>query len=85
MVLQCVYACVHTCPLVLQNVAVPLNGDIDAIKKYAEEMQKIKKQVSVDFPMETIWLSDASACAAIQSEIYNILYGLLCRLEPWIL
>ncbi len=58
----------------LQNVAVPLNGDIDAIKKYAEEMQKIKKQVSVDFPLETTWLSDTSACAAIQSELYNMVF-----------
>ena len=49
----------------LQNVAVPLNGDMDAIKKYAEEMQKIKKQVSLDFPMETTWLSNTSAFAAI--------------------
>lgn len=64
MMLQCVCACVHTCPLVLQNIAVPLNGDMDAIKKYAEEMQKIKKQVSLHFPMKSIWLSDASACAA---------------------
>lgn len=65
MVLQCVCACMHMCPFVMQNVAVPLNGDIDAIKKYAEEMQKIKKQVSLDFPMETTWLSNTSAFAAI--------------------
>lgn len=31
----------------LQNVAVPLSGDANAVKKYADEMQKIKKQVGV--------------------------------------
>ena len=29
----------------MQNVAVPLGGDANAVKKYADEMQKIKKQV----------------------------------------
>ena len=28
-----------------QNVAVPLSGDVNAVKKYADEMEKIKKQV----------------------------------------
>ena len=31
----------------LQNVAVPLSGDANAVKKYANEMEKIKKQVGV--------------------------------------
>lgn len=31
----------------LQNVAVPLSGDANAVKKYADEMQKIKKQVGL--------------------------------------
>ena len=33
----------------LQKVSVPLNGDANAIKKYADEMQKIKKQVGSDY------------------------------------
>ena len=36
--------------MVMQNVQVPIDGDADAIKKYADEMQKIKKQVSVKYP-----------------------------------
>ena len=34
----------------MQNVQVPIDGDADAIKKYADEMQRIKKQVGVICP-----------------------------------
>lgn len=37
----------HLLAVCLQNVAVPLSGDSNAVKKYADEMQKIKKQVGV--------------------------------------
>lgn len=36
----------HPVVLKLQNVKVPLNGDMAAIKKYAQEMEQIKAKVS---------------------------------------
>ena len=43
--LECIYVALLTVHIALQNVAVPLNGDVNAVKKYADEMEKIKKQV----------------------------------------
>lgn len=43
----------HLIAVCLQNVAVPLSGDANAVKKYADEMQKIKKQVGC-----LAWLND---------------------------
>ncbi|DBB10027.1 TPA: hypothetical protein ACH3X3_001616 [Trebouxia sp. C0006] len=52
-----------------KNVAVPLNGDMDAIKKYAEEMQKIKKQAGALDPVE---VADARMEYDLECSGYNV-------------
>ncbi|KAL0036607.1 hypothetical protein WJX79_002489 [Trebouxia sp. C0005] len=52
-----------------KNIAVPLNGDMDAIKKYAEEMQKIKKQAGALDPVE---VADARMEYDLECSGYNV-------------